>query len=237
MAQIVYVGGLGDGRNGDDLTPVLTVSAIVADETAVEAMHDRVQKLARHHGDIIFGVPGDALRAWDDNGRPVAGSAEKITELVTDLVDAIRDSSVRVRRTVLGTLPPAGTMAAERDALYWDRDAPLWEQALARTLSSADGSGGPRRVLVMDDRHRHRLANVTRARDVPLIAEGGNWRTPLRSFVGSVHYVDGRADAGVLLADVAAFVESRWGPQPQLNLVEPMDRLVRQWQNTLMNIR
>jgi hypothetical protein len=205
MAELVYLDETGSVGRGARNQPYLTLAAVVVDESAVQALSERMQALAMQHlGWIPAGFELHAHEIWNAQGYWNGKQPPELLAALEAIVGLLEELSISV---VYASIDKA-RLSARHGGVY-DKNAYLL--ALQFLLEKLDRwrTNQALRIVIADEAKEHQLRAVKMVRDMQSWAIGAVPGRQLVSIIDSMHFVDSKDSPGVQLADVVAFVLHR----------------------------
>jgi len=225
MAQLVYIdetGSVGKGASGQ---PLLTLVAVLVDESKVQPLAKAFQQVAWDH---LGWVPGDfelhGTEMWGGSGHwdgktpdELIAAYEQAIAVLEDLEIAVVHASINKQR-----------LHDRHDGIA-DNNAYLL--ALQFLLEKMDAFyTADLKILVADEAKEHQLRAIRMVAD---LQDWGGGEVPgrrLRTVIDTMHFVSSNASPGVQLADLVAFAlqRSRNGRDKHPKAVAALQRICNQ---------
>ena len=232
MACLVYIDETGSVGKGANKQPLLTLMAVMVDESKVQPLAERLKEVAWEHLDWY---PGDfefhGNEVWNGQGHwagktpdELIAAYEAAIGLLTEFDLDLAHASIHKQKL--------------HDKYDGGADTNAYRLALQFLLEKIDRYGGTRKILVADEAKEQRLKAIRMVAD---LQDWGGGEVPGRELVNiidSLHFVESRASPGVQLADMAAFAfqrhRNKWDSHPNAQaaiarIYNVIDTQVRTW--------
>lgn len=204
MVTLVYIDETGSVGKAAKEQPLLTLMAVMVDETKIQPLAQRLKQVAKGHlGSYPSNFEFHGNEVWGGRGFWVDRSPEDLIAVYEDVISILTEfdldlahASIHKRRL--------------HERYGGSADGNAYRLALQFLLEKIDRFGGTKKILIADEAKEQRLKAIKMVAD---LQDWGGGEVPgkeLVNIIDSLHFVESDASPGVQLADMAAFAFQRY---------------------------